>query len=136
MAANLSSQKDINVQNSVGSTTGTGVYVPPHLNSNYQSNFNRSSGPAEGRYSKDQLLELFRTQSRSGQANASVTDLFVDGWNPESAQGNSNGGWGKKDEYKDGSGGPELCWDYEGVVQPLGLTEMGDEEREVCRDDA
>lgn len=117
-------------QNNAASIQGTGVYVPPHLNSSYQSNLNRNS-TADSRYSKDQLLDLFRAQGRSGQAATNLSDLFVDGWNPEAVNGNSNGGWGKKEEYKDGSGGPEICWDHEGNVQPLALIEMGEEEKEV-----
>lgn len=56
----------------------------------------------------------------------------MDGWNPGSANGNNTGGWGRKDDHKDGSGGPEICWDFEGNVHPLALVEMGDEEKEVC----
>lgn len=77
------------------------------------------------------MLDLFRAYGRSGQDNNNVSDLFVDGWNPEPVNGTSNGSWGKKDEFKDGSGGPEICWDYDGAVQPLGLIEMGDDEKEV-----
>lgn len=44
--------------------------------------------------------------------------------------GSSHGGWGRRDDKE--SAGPEICWDHEGSVLPLGLTEMTDEEREVC----
>lgn len=80
------------------------------------------------------MLDLFRTHGRSGHVNNNISDLFVDGWNPETVNGTSNGGWGKKDEFKDGSGGPEICWDYDGMVQPLGLIEMGEDEKEVCEE--
>lgn len=107
------------------------MYVPPHLNSNYQSGFSRNGGTTESRYSKDQLLDLFRAQVKSEQPSATVAEYFVDGWNPDVTSSVSNGGWAKKDEFKDGSSGPEICWDYEGVSHPLGLTEMGDDEKEV-----
>lgn len=110
-------------------TPGTGVYVPPHLNSSYQSNANRNGAATENRYSKDQLLDLFRAQDRPGQVNTNVTDLFVDGWNP--MNGANNGGWARKDETKDPSTGPEICWDYEGGVAPLATIEMGEDEKEV-----
>ncbi|MCJ1271362.1 hypothetical protein MMC22_011262, partial [Lobaria immixta] len=129
LATNLSNQRE-SAPNSV-STPGTGVYVPPHLNSSYQSNFYRNGAATESRYSKDQLLDLFRAQSRSGQSNTNVSDLYVDGWNPGSANGNNAGGWGRKDDHKDGSGGPEICWDFEGNAHPLALVEMGDEEKEA-----
>ena len=109
----------------------TGVYVPPHLNSNYQSAYGRNGITAEGRYSKDQLLELFRAQGKAGQPHTSIDELFVDGWSPGPVNGTSNGGWGKKDDHKEISSGPELCWDHEGKVQPLGTIDMTDHEREV-----
>lgn len=130
LATNLSNQRE-SAPNNV-SSPGSGVYVPPHLNSSYQSNFYRNGAATESRYSKDQLLDLFRAQSRSGQSNTNVSDLYVEGWNPGSAHGSSTGGWGRKDDQKDGSSGPEICWDFEGNVHPLALVEMGDEEKEVC----
>lgn len=133
LGTGLSSQKEISTLNNTSSIPGSGVYVPPHLNAGYQSSFSRNGAAAESRYSKDQLLDLFRAQSKSGQANPNVADFFVDGWNPDIASNASNGGWTKKEEFKDGSGGPEICWDYEGVSHPLGLIEMGDNEKEVWR---
>ena len=127
----MSNQKDGNTANNTPTISGTGVYVPPHLNSSYQSNFSRNGGTTESRYSKDQLLDLFRAQVKSEQPSANVADYFVDGWNPDITSSGSNGGWAKKDEFKDGSSGPEICWDYDGVSHPLGLTEMGDDEKEV-----
>lgn len=128
LAASLSNQRE-SAPNSLVTTPGTGVYVPPHLNSSYQSNANRNGAATENRYSKDQLLDLFRAQDRPGQSNTNLTDLFVDGWNP--INGANNGGWGRKDETKDPSTGPEICWDYEGSVAPLATIEMAEDEREV-----
>ena len=108
-----------------------GVYVPPHLNSNYQS-FARNGASAEGsRYSKDQLLDMFRAQGRSGPLTHTISDLYVDGWNPSPINGASNGGWGRKDDQKDASSGPDICWDHDGNVQPLSLLEMSEEEKQV-----
>ena len=109
------------------------MYVPPHLNSNYQSSYARNGTTAEGRYSKDQLLDMFRAQDRSGQLHNGISDLFVDGWNPAAVNGTVNGGWGRKDDLKEASSGPEICWDHEGTVQPLSLIEMSEEEKQVCR---
>ena len=130
LANNLSSQRET-VQTSNPSPS-TGVYVPPHLNSNYQSSYSRNGATAECRYSKDQLLDLFRAQGKSGPLNTHITDLFVDGWSPGAVNGTTNGGgWGKKEDYKEGTNGPDICWDHEGKVQPLGLIDMTDNEREV-----
>lgn len=131
LATNSSHQRDNSQSNSNNLPQSAGVYVPPHLNSNYQSSYARNGASAEGRYSKDQLLDMFRAQGRSGQLTQNVSDLFVDGWNPGSVNGTVNGGWDMKDDQKEASNGPEICWDQEGSVQPLSLTEMSEEERQV-----
>ena len=53
------------------------------------------------------------------------------GWNPGDANAISNGAWSKKDDHKDSGAGPEVCWDYEGRVVPLGLVDITEEEKEV-----
>lgn len=103
------------------------------MNSNhreYQSTYNRNGVSTETRYSKDQLIDLFRTQVKNGPQNADLNDLFVDGWTPGAVNGTSNGGWGKRDDLKD-SAGPDICWDPEGTVQPMGILEFSQEEKEV-----
>ena len=128
-ATSLSQQRD-STQSSVNPPTSSGnVYVPPHLNSNYQSTYGRNGSSSDTRYSKDQLLELFRAQSKSGSLNANVNDLLLDGWTP-GMNGTSNGGWGKRDDHKDVAG-PEICWERDGGVQPMALLEMSSEEKEV-----
>ncbi|KAL8947303.1 MAG: hypothetical protein Q9222_006399 [Ikaeria aurantiellina] len=129
LATNLS-QREISQTNNSSTTNNTGVYVPPHLNANHQSNYTRS-GLSENRYSKDQLLDLFRAQAKTGSSNANINELFVEGWNPASVNGASNGGWSRKDEFKDGTIGPEICWDHGGNVQPLALVDMTEQEKEA-----
>lgn len=107
------------------------MYVPPHLNSSYQPSYGRNGGPAESRYSKDQLLDLFRAQLKSEQATTNVSEFLVDGWNPDVSINAPNGRWAGKDAFKDATNGPEICWDYQGISHPLGLSEMGDDEKEV-----
>ena len=75
---------------------------------------------------------MFKAQSRAGQLNSNVSDLFIDGWNPAHVNGTVNGGWGRKDDQKESSGGPEICWEHEGKIQPLALIEMSEEEKQVC----
>ena len=100
------------------------------MNPNYQSNFGRSGGGSETRYSKDQLLDIYRAYDKNGQLNTNINDLFMDGWTPGSINGNETGGWGKKDDQRE-SAGADICWDFEGSVRPLSLSEMDGEEREV-----
>ena len=109
------------------------VDVPPHLNSNYQPTYSRTTAVGDSRYSKDQLLDLFRAQGESGNSKQNLSDLFVDGWNPGAAQNLSNGTWGRRDDNKESGSGPEICWDYDGSTQPIGLTEFSEEELEVSR---
>ena len=54
----------------------------------------------------------------------------MDGWTPGNVNGNENGGWGKKDDQRE-SAGTDICWDFEGSVRPISLSEMDEEEREV-----
>ncbi|KAL8717396.1 MAG: hypothetical protein Q9225_005352 [Loekoesia sp. 1 TL-2023] len=95
------------------------------MNSNHHSR----GGALETRYSRDQLLDLFRAQAKGDPSSMHVTDLYEEGWNPLSINGMPNGSWSRKDEVKDGPPGPEICWDHDGKVQPLGLTDMTEEER-------
>ncbi len=56
-------------------------------------------------------------------------------WNPQNPSMGSNGAsWGKKEE-KDTASGPEICWVHDGSVDPLGLIDMDEEEKEVGRSD-
>ena len=105
--------------------------VPPHLNSNHQPAYSRNIAASELRYSKDELLDLFRTQGEPAKLNKNLSDLFVEGWNPGTAQNLSNGLWGRRDENKDAGNGPEICWDSDGATQPIGLTDFSEEEIEV-----
>lgn len=82
------------------------------------------------RYSKEQLLELYRLQREAGVAGKSVEDCFVGDWDPNLASNPVNGAWGKRDDHKT-SAGPEVCWDHGGSAEPLGLTDMTEAEKEV-----
>ena len=99
------------------------------MSSNHQA-YNRNGASTESRYSKDQLLDLFRTQERNGVPSTNVNDLFVDGWSPGLVNGTSNGGWGKRDDNREAAG-PDICWDHEGNVNPIAMQEMTEEEKEV-----
>lgn len=112
-------------------TPTTGVYVPPHLNSNFQSGFSRNAATGDSRYSKDQLLDIFRAFGETEAANRNISDLFVDGWNPGTLNSTTHELWNRRDEFKDINHGPEICWDYDGSTLPLGLIELSEEEREV-----
>lgn len=118
---------------SINPTASSGVYVPPHLSSNYQPSFPRNSSTVDARYSKEQLLDLFRAHGESGGLYKNASEHLLEGWNPSAPSSAANGTWNRRGDYKDGNSGPEICWDHEGSIQPLGLIDMSEEEKEVRR---
>ncbi|MBE7181014.1 MAG: hypothetical protein INR71_07370, partial [Terriglobus roseus] len=55
-------------------TSATGVYVPPHAT--------RNGAFADARYSKDQLLSLYKEQLDANALSSDLPDLFANGWEP------------------------------------------------------
>ena len=74
-------------------------------------------------------MDLFRAQGEAGHSQKSISDLFIAGWNP--AASNTNGIWARQDDHREAATGPEICWDNDGSIQPLGLADMTDDEKEV-----
>jgi hypothetical protein len=103
------------------STESVGVYIPPH----------RNGASSEHRYSKDQLLSLFRSEHETGNLNANLTGVYVNGWEPNLVNGASTSAWGRRDEQKEHQVGADICWDREGATLPLGLSPLSAEEKEV-----
>ena len=128
LATSISQQRDNGPPSAT--TPSSGVYVPPHLNSNYQSSYTRNSALGDSRYSKEQLLDFYRAQAE-GPLSCSIADLFVGGWTPEASSATNSDTWNSRDSFKESNNGPEICWDYDGSIQPLGLIEMDEDEKEV-----
>lgn len=76
---------------------------------------------------------MFRRQGDSGALGKNLSSLLVGGWDPGMSIEGGSGAWSRREDLKEGVPGPEICWDAEGTVQPLGLVDMSDEEKEVCR---
>jgi hypothetical protein len=98
-------------------------YVPPHRNGTLSDTM---------RYSKDELLDVGK-QLRSIDAGLAdeLSDLYAGNWRPEMANGTSSAAWGRGDHNRDAQAGPDVCWEKNGLVEPLGLVPMDDEEKEV-----
>lgn len=97
-------------------------YVPPH----------RNGALPDMRYTKDQLLDLFKAQhSSDGALRDGLTSLCIGGWQPEIINSQAATSWGRIDHNRDAQQGPDACWDKDGTVEPIGLLELDDEEREV-----
>jgi hypothetical protein len=110
------------------SSTNPGVYVPPHAQPG------RNGSSFEGRYSRDQLTQLFRIQQASSDLSDGLSDLYMGGWEPHATNGSSSASWGRKDDHgreREAPSGVDQCWDRDGSILPLSLTDMTDDEKEV-----
>lgn len=76
-------------------------------------------------------MSIFRTQKESGELDKNLSNLMVGDWSPGMADGARNGSWNKMDEDANGTG-PDLCWEQNGKLEPLGLDPMTAEEKDVC----
>lgn len=126
VATNPSHIRESSHSASVSTPTSSGAYIPPHMSSNSMSSALRNG---EARYSKEQLLDLYKAQWEAGALSKNVEDYFVADWDPHMVTPPVNGAWGKHDHKT--SAGPEVCWDHGGQSEPLNLTEMSESEREV-----
>lgn len=127
VATNPSHPRDSSQPASASTPTAGGAYIPPHMSSNTSS----IARNGDSRYSKEQLLELYKVQREQGSLSKNVEEYFVADWDPHTSSASSNGAWGKRDDHKPSSAGPEVCWDHGGQVEPLGLAVMSDSEKEV-----
>ncbi|KAK2758244.1 hypothetical protein FQN54_004089 [Arachnomyces sp. PD_36] len=128
--ATNSSQSQSRESNQFASSTNqTAPYIPPHLNSSFQSTSQRNGTINESRYSKEQLLGLYKSQREYDNWGKNLSDCFMADWNPRDGTP-PTAAWGKKDE-KENSSGPEICWDHAGQIQPLALMEMNEEEKDL-----
>jgi PERQ amino acid-rich with GYF domain-containing protein len=107
-------------------SSNSGVYVPPHAQPG------RNGASVEGRYSRDQLTQLFKTQRDSDDISDDVGNLYLGNWEQQATNGASGASWGRKDDHgRDAQSGVAQCWDRDGSILPLSLSDMTDEEREV-----
>lgn len=102
----------------------TEVQVSQHsTNSAYEN-------PTNTRYEKNQLLDIFKARDLTSLSNRDVSGLFADNWDPGNANGSNGRGWGNHDGRD--NHGPDVCWESNGSVHPIGLEDMTESERSVC----
>ena len=77
------------------------------------------------------MLDIFKSQEEANNSNSYLQSALTEGWVPGSSSGNARGDWARRDEARDSQNNPDMCWNFGGLVQPMGLIEMTDEEREV-----
>ncbi|KAG2413460.1 hypothetical protein HFD88_002649 [Aspergillus terreus] len=128
VATNPSQNRDTSQSTSVAAATGT--YNPPHVTT---SSTLRNGAATETRYSKEQLLSLYKSQRESGVLGKNVAEYFVADWDPHvETPAAVNGAWGRREDSKDANpSGPEVCWDHGGQSEPLGLIDMTEDEKEL-----
>lgn len=89
-----------------------------------------SEASADTRYSKEMLLDIYKTLPSSDAVKSDVSRLFSEAWNPGHANGTLRG-WGKTHDGRENIG-PYICWESSGSVQPISFEEMTEEERNAC----
>ena len=78
------------------------------------------------------MINMFRSHRELDELKDGLSDLYMGNWEPNVTNGNSASNWGRKDEQgREGQGGVDLCWDRDGNVQPLGLSNLTEDEKEV-----
>lgn len=100
------------------------MYIPPHISAS------RNGTASEHRYSKELLLQQYRSQSELEDSGVVPSSLFIGDWEPNITNGNPSASWGRRDEPKD-THGADLCWDRGAQTIPLGLTDFTEEEKDV-----
>ncbi|KAF5867017.1 hypothetical protein ETB97_006863 [Aspergillus alliaceus] len=130
VATNPSHSRDTS-QPASATTPTAGTYTPPHMLSNYQSSALRNGATNDTRYSKDQLLELYKSQREMGVLGKNLADYLAADWNPQVEASAINGAWGRREDSKDNPSGPGVCWDHGGQMEPLSLVDMTDDEKEL-----
>ena len=104
--------------------------VPAAETEDYQPQANPSyESPTDTRYSREVLLDIYKTLPYSEETNIDVSRLFSEGWDPSQSNG-THRGWGKPHDHRDNHG-PYACWEPSGSVHPISLEEMTDVERNV-----
>jgi PERQ amino acid-rich with GYF domain-containing protein len=103
-----------------------GVYVPPHAQPG------RNGSAADGRFSREQLTQLFKTQRESDELEDGLSSLSMGAFEPHATNGASGASWGRNNDHsRDLQSGVEQCWDRDGSIEPLSLMDLTDEERDV-----
>jgi PERQ amino acid-rich with GYF domain-containing protein len=111
------------------SASNSGVYIPPHLNANYQSGRNGVSG--DSRYNKNDLLDIYQRLYESNRLDQGLDELFQGAWDPRETKNGTGNTWNGRTDAVDSTAGPEVCWDARPSSRPFGLQEMSADEKEL-----
>jgi len=93
----------------------------------------RNGHAIDTRYTRSQLLDLFREQLETGDFDESLAELYVGENEHLFTNGATNMKWSRRDDsdIADASAGVEACWERQGMSQPSILHNLTDAETEV-----
>lgn len=87
--------------------------------------------PADTRFTKNQLLDIYKTAQEAGELSKDISHLYVGGWDPSHSNGaNGRASWGKSSDSRD-SDAAAVAWEYNATIPPIGLEEPTEEEKIV-----
>ncbi|KAF2154079.1 hypothetical protein K461DRAFT_277148 [Myriangium duriaei CBS 260.36] len=121
--SNTNATSSSNHQRETSNEAQPARYVPPH----------RNGIAADARYSKEQLLGLAKALDPGSLSRDSLTNLILQGWEQDQANGayDTGNGWQRRDDTREGALGLDAYWDHEGSIIPRGLVDMTEEEKEI-----
>lgn len=93
----------------------------------------RNGHALEGRYTRNQLIELYKEQRELEDLGENLSELYIGEGEHTLMNGVTQSKWSRREELdsSDTGTGIEMCWDRRGASQPSVLFEMTDEEKEV-----
>lgn len=87
----------------------------------------RNGSASDARYTKEQLLTVYRLQKEAGTLERNIEHLFQGPWDFSARNGTVQARSESKEQP-----GPEVCWNPSSDSDPFGLVDMSDAERQVC----
>lgn len=121
--ATLPHQRESSSSISAQPTSNPQTYLPPHMSAG------RNGFTTDARYTRSQLLDLFREQKNLDDLDADLSDLFVGDFDPDAIYDQASSRWSTRDEGNPDAYGPDIC--IARNIEPTVLHEMTDDEKEA-----
>lgn len=117
-----------NHQNAVTPIKSQGTQMPP----THTSQTWRAQSVPEGRFSKEELLHIFRTQRAAGELDKGVDGLLFEDFAAANHCDDALPGWARKADDHKSAPAVTVCWHPSASSLPLNLEPVSPEESEVC----
>ncbi len=90
-----------------------------------------SDQSADNRFSKSQLIDIYKTAQETGELSKDISHLYVGSWDPSQSNGtNGRASWGKGSDSRD-SDAAGVAWESNANLAPISLEELTEEEKIV-----